>query len=125
MAIGTKTGAVSMPSGFNMDVQGMRVRESEPTQDVTKFGDSGNYSRNLGSGTLTMTISLSGFANASAMGLGVVGGAGAAATLTLSTGKIAAGDFIVRDKDFNSNRTEAAVGCTMELVNAGIVTITG
>lgn len=123
-AISPKTGAVSLPSGFAMDVQQIDLDESEPTEDTTYFGLSGNYSTNKGSGTLTQVITCTGFANATATGVGAVGGDGAAATFTFSSGRAASGTYIVRRKTITGARTRATVGATLELVNNGAITMT-
>lgn len=122
--IGTKGGAVSLPSGFNADFQSFDVNERQSTEDTTTFDNATMYSTNQGTGTSTMTISATGFVNASAPGFGTMDESGAAATFTIDSGRTITGTFIVSGIRLTEVRTRATVGVTFDLINAGDVTST-
>src|SRR5574343_544614 len=124
-ALGCTDMAITLPAGLNMDATGLQVRESEPTADVTKAGDTGNYSRNKSSGTLTQRVVVSGLVNGSVTGIATVNSAGgAAATFQMASGRTITGNYLVEDKEISGVRTGFYWTYTLTLVNAALVTAT-
>jgi hypothetical protein len=123
-ATGVLNGAVAMPSGHAADFQTFDVTEDMPTADITKYGDTGAYSRSKGSGTRTMVVTCGGYYNGSDPGFGDENVDGASATFTMDTGKTLTGTFLVRRIRAQHNRTGVTIPITFELVNNGNVTAT-
>lgn len=131
--ISVKNGAVVLPTGYNMDSQSMRIRESQATENVTIYGGT-TYGAMRGNGTPIQQVSITGFpfkgngSGTSNVGFSIMGAAGndigTAATITIDTGCTIAGNYIVNDIDMDHSRIVAAAKTTVQMMNAGDLTVT-
>ena len=127
--LSVRNGAVSLPSGYALDSQSMRIRESQNSEDVTIYG-SNVYGASAGTGTPYQTATVVGFpfahatsANTGFGSMAAAGGdTGASATFTLDTGCTLAGSYIVTDIDLDHSRIAAAAKTTLSLKNSADIT---
>lgn len=129
--IQVKNGAVTLPTGFAVDAQSMRLRESQASENTTTYGAS-IYAQMTGNGTPIQQVTVVGFpfkgVASSNPGIGAMATAGAdigsAGTFTLDTGCASAGPYICTDLDIEHSRITAAARTTLTFVTAGDPTIT-
>lgn len=118
MAIGTLNGNVAI-ADHNADFQTLSIRRSQPTLDITAFGQAG-ASRNKASGTETCVVQAAGFINANPLGV-ATSETGHVCTFTVDAGRTVTGTFLVRDISYSGSRIGEAWPITFELINASTI----
>lgn len=138
-------GAVSLPSGFNMDVQTMRIHEKQDKENVTPYVTSTSstvtasttaYGFWRGTGTPMQDITCTGFpykgagTAASNVGLGQMAynnnsnaALGVTAVFTLDNGVSITGTYLTDELTIDHSRIVAGAKTTLMLANTGDITV--